>query len=99
MIHARKDYNRIQDPAIDDPSLLGEGCSPIAKGEPVFLLRANDEHFIGALHDYKARLLKAGMSSRSEMVTTVQAHIERAVAWEASHGTKAPDMPTLREGE
>lgn len=42
MKHARPDYNRIQDPAINDPSLLSEGSTPIGKDEPVFLLRAQD---------------------------------------------------------
>lgn len=37
MIHARPDYNRFQDPAIDDPSLLGEGSTPIRVDEPVML--------------------------------------------------------------
>jgi len=27
MKHAREDYNRIQDPAVHDPSLLAKGCS------------------------------------------------------------------------
>jgi len=40
--HARKDYNRIQDPAVNDPSLLSEGSTAIAEDEPVFLLRARD---------------------------------------------------------
>lgn len=43
MIHARSDYNRIQDPAVDDPSLLSEGSTPIGVDEPVFLLRAKDQ--------------------------------------------------------
>jgi hypothetical protein len=43
MIHARKDYNRIQDPAVTNPALLAPGATPIAEDEPVFLLRAQDE--------------------------------------------------------
>ena len=42
MIHARDDYNRIQDPALSDPSLLSNGSTPIAEDEPVFLLRGQD---------------------------------------------------------
>ena len=40
MIHARVDYNRIQDPALENPSLLAGNSKPIASDEPVFLLRA-----------------------------------------------------------
>jgi hypothetical protein len=43
MKHARPDYNRIQDPAVQDPKLLKEGSTPIAEDEPVFLLRAQDK--------------------------------------------------------
>lgn len=43
MIHARDDYNRIQDPAVDNPSMLGAGSTPIAEDEPVFLIRAQDQ--------------------------------------------------------
>ena len=42
MIHARADYNRIQDPGLDDPGLIPNGCTPFASDEPVFLLRAQD---------------------------------------------------------
>lgn len=42
MIHARADYNRIQDPAVQNPSLLTPGSRPIGQDEPVFLLRAQD---------------------------------------------------------
>jgi|HubBroStandDraft_6_1064221.scaffolds.fasta_scaffold107012_4 hypothetical protein len=43
MIHARKDYNRIQDPGLENPDLICNGATPIAADEPVFLLRAQDE--------------------------------------------------------
>lgn len=43
MIHARSDYNRIQDPALQDPRLRKEGTTPIMQDEPVFLLRAQDK--------------------------------------------------------
>lgn len=42
MKHARTDYNRIQDPAVKDKSLLKLGATPIGIDEPVFLLRAQD---------------------------------------------------------
>jgi hypothetical protein len=42
MIHARNDYNRIQDPGLENPDLISNGSTPIAADEPVFLLRAQD---------------------------------------------------------
>lgn len=42
MKHARPDYDRIQDPALHDSSLLKKGATAIADDEPVFLLRAQD---------------------------------------------------------
>ena len=43
MLHARKDYQRIQDPALENPDLIPNGSTPIAADEPVFLLRAKDK--------------------------------------------------------
>ena len=42
MKHARNDYNRIQDPGLENPDLVPNGSMPIAADEPVFLLRASD---------------------------------------------------------
>lgn len=49
MIHARKDYNRIQDP-------LGK----IAKDEPVFLVRAQDKIAADLVREYGKRNTEAG---------------------------------------
>jgi hypothetical protein len=43
MLHARKDYQRIQDPGLENPDLIPNGSTPIAADEPVFLLRAQDK--------------------------------------------------------
>lgn len=43
MKHARHDYNRIQDPGLENPDLIPNGSTPIAADEPVFLLRASDK--------------------------------------------------------
>ena len=43
MKHARPDYDRIQDPALQDPRFLKPGSTPIGEDEPVFLLRAQDK--------------------------------------------------------
>ncbi len=42
MKHARADYNRIQDPATHDATLLSDGSTAIGEDEPVFLIRAQD---------------------------------------------------------
>lgn len=58
MLHARKDYNRFQDPALSDPSLLSDGSTPIAQDEPVFILRAQDKHAAAVVAYYAMRLAK-----------------------------------------
>jgi hypothetical protein len=90
MIHARDDYNRFQDPALDDPSLLGEGCSPIGKNEPVFLFRAKDHLAPRVLEDYANQLRAAGLE---DMALTVDRHVKRMQDWQKDHGSKLPDMP------
>lgn len=92
MIHARPDYNRFQDPAIEDPSLLGEGCTPIAEDEPVFLLRAKDKFFVPILIKYWQLLFVEGRLS-NEMRIAIGQHIARAEEWQNEYGTKMPDMP------
>lgn len=91
MIHARKDYNRFQDPALDDPSLLSEGSTPIGADEPVMLFRAQDRHFIPLLEAY-ARLLCADSKAGSDIVYAVEQHIEQARKWQRNHATKTPDL-------
>jgi len=94
MIHARKDYNRIQDPALENPELLGEGSTPIGEDEPVFLLRARDKHFQRMLMFY-ALLVEEDNSP--DMVSAVMAHKKLSREWQTRHGTKTPDMPTESE--
>jgi hypothetical protein len=81
MKHARKDYNRIQDPE-----------EKIGRDEPVFLLRAQDKHFVPMLEDYFRHLAMSG-EAQLEMLEAVSAQITRAKQWQAEHGVKAPDMP------
>lgn len=89
MIHAREDYNRFQDPALDDPTLLGEGCVPIGKDEPVILFRASDENFIPILQEYRNRT----WDTARPIADKINEHIDRARRWQAEHGTKTPDLP------
>lgn len=90
MVHAREDYNRIQDPALIDASLLGEGCSPIAEDEPVFLLRAKDKHFLTILANYLDYVV-----SDSIMVEAIEAQIIRAKKWQEKNNTKEHDVPNI----
>ncbi len=89
MRHARTDYDRFQDPALNDPSLLGEGSYPIAADEPVFLLRANDKHAAKAVAYYAMRL------SQDTEVDPKMASI--CTEWAAEMARwpkkKTPDMP------
>jgi hypothetical protein len=99
VIHARKDYNRIQDPALEDPSLLSEGSSPIGENEPVMLFRAQDKHFIQVLASYRTMLyhdFRKGNMSHDElqkMDRALSEHIVRADGWRKQNGAKTPDMP------
>lgn len=102
MIHARNDYRRIQDPAAAaGASDLAEGSTPIGIDEPVFLLRAQDRHFVPMLEKY-AELVAGdddlGSTARAEMLESVRAHIALAGAWQNINGrkVKSPDIPRRR---
>lgn len=67
MIHARDDYNRIQDPA-----------NKIPVDEPVFLLRAQDELACKAVA-YYASLCEAAQAP--EVAAKAREHANRMAAW------------------
>lgn len=67
MIHARDDYNRIQDPAGKIPS-----------DEPVFLLRAQDELACLAVAYYASLCEKA---QAPETAAKARAHATRMAEW------------------
>jgi hypothetical protein len=79
MIHARSDYNRIQDP---------EGR--IGADEPVFLMRAQDDGFPVllrvAINFYRTQQAPAH-------VAKLEQHLERALEWRKTHPTKMADVP------
>ena len=79
MIHARDDYNRIQDPA-----------GKIGHDEPVFLLRAQDRYFIPMLVAYREHLLANRLY---DMAHLIDEHIDRAKIWQRFNTTKIPDVP------
>lgn len=91
MIHARSDYNRIQDPAVSDPSLLSEGSSPIAEDEPVFLVRASDRAFVETLQAWRESHLRNGGDTK--MADAVNRHIELALEWQSNNRRKIADAP------
>jgi len=79
MLHAREDYNRIQDPD-----------EKIAEDEPVFLLRAHDQcfaetvRFWAALHE-----LKGGERTISNMARD---HSIVGEHWQLDNGKKRADL-------
>lgn len=91
MLHARTDYSRIQDPAIQDQSLLSNGSSPIGEDEPVFLVRAKDKAFSATVLAWMNAHLDAG--GDPAMYTAMAAHLGRAIAWQEKNGTKVADAP------
>jgi hypothetical protein len=92
MIHAREDYARFQDPATQEPKLLGAGCSPVGEDEPVFLLRGKDKFFVPMLKAYM-KLIAADHNVGYDMELAIDKHIEYSEWWQSREGTKTPDMP------
>lgn len=95
MKHARKDYDRIQNPA-----------ALIAEDEPVFLLRAKDLIAARTVQYWASEVEKAGGDSTTVRLARLQAN--RMLGWGLHHGSKTPDVPdntcddcgrTFSEGE
>jgi hypothetical protein len=80
MLHARKDYDRIQDPA-----------NKIADDEPVFLLRAKDKLAPDVMDYWAWRLDQA--NGDKDMVEMVRNHAKLAREWQEKNGCKLPDLP------
>jgi hypothetical protein len=80
MIHARKDYDRIQDPA-----------NKIHEDEPVMLFRAKDVLAPAILAKY-ADLLRFH-NADPVMIQTVLAHEQKMRQWQRMNGCKLPDIP------
>lgn len=89
MIHARDDYNRIQDPGVENPSLLPKGATPIAEDEPVFLIRAQDRLSVEAL-EYYAFL--AGRAGLHEIAAATLDQVHRIRLWQVDNPSKLPDL-------
>lgn len=80
MIHARKDYDPIQDPR-----------NKIAEDEPVILFRAKDKWFLFILWFYILILTITG--GQKEMIESLKNHSTLSMDWQKKNKTKHPDMP------
>ena len=83
MLHARKDYDRIQDPWGDIPQY-----------EPVFLLRGQDKFAPELLLRWAAKLRLDG--GDVEMAQMVEGHAQEMLNWQETYGKKRPDLPKKR---
>ena len=77
MLHARDDYQRIQDPA-----------GKIPEDEPVFLVRAQDRTAPNTVQ-YWAGLNEA---VSPELAARAYQQVRRMLEWQQTHGCKAADL-------
>ena len=80
MLHARKDYQRIQDP-----------WEKIPEDEPVFLLRGQDV-LAPDVVEYWAQLLK-NQGGEEQLVTAAKAQAHKMRDWQKDQKVKVPDLP------
>lgn len=80
MLHAREDYNRIQDPE-----------NKIPEDEPVMLFRAQDKYAIAALEGYINAIVNDPdvTAEAAEVCNTVNAFKQKFKDW---HKIKSPDL-------
>jgi hypothetical protein len=83
MLHARPDYNRIQDPE-----------NKIPQDEPVFLLRAQDKFAPELLLRWasKMRLQAKDKVMADSMARMVEVHAMKMIEWQTKNGSKDPDI-------
>ncbi len=79
MLHARKDYNRIQDP-----------WGRIGPDEPVFIVRAQDK--IAPLVMRHWANMQRFFGGSIEMCEMVEAHADLTEKWQKEHGCRVADM-------
>lgn len=80
MLHARKDYNRIQDPE-----------NLIPQDEPVMIFRGQDVCAPAALDAWCKEAKKYGVDEK--MIEVVAKHATLMRCWQIEHNRKVPDMP------
>ena len=78
MLHAREDYNRIQDPE-----------EKIAKDEPVFLLRAKDKLAPNTVRQWAAMCYENGRNDEGERAMQWATEME---IWQTKNPSKLPDL-------
>ena len=91
MIHARSDYNRIQDPALFDPSLLSPGSTPIGKNEPVFLIRARDADAPAVVREWAEKNYER--TGDETLYYHVMDWANQMEEWQTFYGCKPADAP------
>lgn len=91
MRHARPDYNRIQDPAVHDPSLLGVGSTAIGDDEPVFIIRAKDRTAPRAVEAWAD--IAASFGAPPDIVNLARGWAAEMRVWQDAHSAKLPDLP------
>lgn len=79
MIHARDDYAPIQDPR-----------SKIPEGEPVMLIRGQDQAAVPAMRAWIDAHLEAGGSE--VLADLIHDQIDRVLDWQAEHACKVADL-------
>lgn len=79
MLHAREDYNRIQDPE-----------KLIPANEPVFLLRGQDKFAPELLLRWAAKLRLDG--GQPEMAEMIENHAQKMIEWQKNKKMKRPDL-------
>jgi hypothetical protein len=82
MLHARSDYNRIQDPA-----------GLIAEDEPVFLLRAKDIYAPEAI-EFWAEMVEEDEPELSKSVMNFANFMRE---WQNKNGCKKPNVPNDKQ--
>lgn len=82
MLHAREDYNRIQDPA---------GLIP--ENEPVFLLRGQDVFAPNLLRDWADKIEATETIDSMIMADMVRDHADLMKEWQKTVKVKIPDLP------
>ena len=83
MLHARKDYDRFQDPLAED-----EGGIPY--DEPVFLLRAQDKAAPGAVDAWAAIAEQVGADA--EIIAKARQHAKDMRGWQRTNTIQIPDL-------
>lgn len=79
MLHAREDYNQIQDPT-----------GKIGEDEPVFLLRAKDSLAPAMVESWASALQASGGDYK--MVSVALEHAHKMREWQKENGCRLPDL-------